>query len=51
MSQPVDGAEAPRVSVVVTAFNAELCIETTLASALNQTYTDLEILVIDDGST
>ena len=51
MNQPLDGAAPPRVSVVVTAFNAEHCIETTLASALNQTFTDLEILVIDDGST
>ena len=43
-------ARPPRVSVVTTAFNAERCIEGTLASALNQTFLDFEIVVIDDGS-
>jgi glycosyltransferase involved in cell wall biosynthesis len=39
------------VSVVVPAFNAAWSIERTLASVSSQTWADLEILVIDDGST
>jgi glycosyltransferase involved in cell wall biosynthesis len=39
------------VSVVVPAFNASAYIERTLSSALRQTYTALEIIVVNDGST
>jgi glycosyltransferase involved in cell wall biosynthesis len=39
------------VSVIIPAFNAEPWIGETLQSVLDQTYEDLEILVIDDGST
>lgn len=41
----------PVVSVVVPAYNAEIFIEKTLESFLAQTYQNLEILVIDDGSS
>jgi len=41
----------PTVSVVVPAYNAAWCIERTLRSVQAQTFTDLEVLVIDDGST
>jgi len=40
-----------RVSVVVPAWNAEAFIARTLESALSQTYHDLEVIVVDDGST
>ena len=42
---------SPTISVVIPAFNAEDYIERTLQSALNQTYKNIEVIVIDDGST
>jgi GT2 family glycosyltransferase len=51
MSMGLQGAHLPRVSVVVTAFNAEPFIEATLNSVRRQSFGDFEILVIDDGST
>jgi glycosyltransferase involved in cell wall biosynthesis len=39
------------ISVIVPAYNAERFIERTLDSALGQSYRDLEIVVVDDGST
>jgi glycosyltransferase involved in cell wall biosynthesis len=41
----------PLVSVVIPAFNAERTIDRTLASARTQTHEELEIIVVDDGST
>lgn len=42
--------EAPLVSVVMPAFNAQVYIEEAIASVLSQSLSDLELLVIDDGS-
>lgn len=39
------------VSVVIPAFNAEKWISETIASVLSQTHKNLEILLVDDGST
>ena len=41
----------PRVSVVVPTYNRCDCLMEMLRSALDQTFRDLEILVVDDGST
>jgi glycosyltransferase involved in cell wall biosynthesis len=39
------------VSIIVPVYNTEKFIAETLQSALNQTYQDIEIIVIDDAST
>jgi glycosyltransferase involved in cell wall biosynthesis len=41
----------PIISVIIPAYNAQNTIIETISSVLNQTFTDLEIIVIDDGST
>ena len=40
-----------KVSVVITSYNFLKFIENSLASVVNQTYPNLEIIVCDDGST
>lgn len=42
---------APRISVVLPAFNSRRTLGDALASALEQTFDELEIIVVDDGST
>jgi glycosyltransferase involved in cell wall biosynthesis len=39
------------VSVVIPAYNAEQWVAETIASVVNQSYPELEIVVVDDGST
>jgi cellulose synthase/poly-beta-1,6-N-acetylglucosamine synthase-like glycosyltransferase/peptidoglycan/xylan/chitin deacetylase (PgdA/CDA1 family) len=49
---PLDHPEyKPAVTVLIPAFNEESVIVDTVTSALASTYTPLEILVIDDGSS
>jgi glycosyltransferase involved in cell wall biosynthesis len=47
----IESSESPLVSVVIPAYNAQSFIQETLLSVKNQTYTHLEIIVINDGST
>ena len=41
----------PQVSIIIPVFNGERFLAQALESALNQTYRDFEIIVVDDGST
>lgn len=51
MARPVKRRPAPVVTVAVACYNCERHIEAALASAQRQTLTDIEIIVVDDGST
>jgi glycosyltransferase involved in cell wall biosynthesis len=42
---------APRVSILIPVYNRAHCIEQTLASALDQSFDDLEVVVVDNCST
>ncbi|MBE9164401.1 glycosyltransferase [Tychonema sp. LEGE 06208] len=44
-------SKTPRVSVIIPAYNCERYITRAVKSAINQTYKDWEIIVVDDGST
>nr|WP_304677156.1 MULTISPECIES: glycosyltransferase family 2 protein [Neisseria] len=41
----------PLVSVLICAYNAEKYFAQSLAAVVNQTWRNLEILIVDDGST
>lgn len=47
----IDATPSPRVSVVVPAYDGARFLPATLASVLGQTFDDLELIVVDDGST
>lgn len=41
----------PKISIVVPVYNAEKCIKRCLDSIIGQTFSDCEVLLINDGST
>ena len=43
-------AYKPRVSIIVPAYNEDVTIATSIKSLVHQTYTNLEIIIMDDGS-
>ena len=50
VARPADPAQ-PKVTAIIPAYNMERYVERALLGACNQTYTNLHILVVDDGST
>jgi glycosyltransferase involved in cell wall biosynthesis len=40
----------PLISVIIPVYNGEKTIRETIESILNQTFTDFELIVINDGS-
>lgn len=44
-------ADTPLVSVVITTYNGARCLKNTIQSVINQTYTNWELILIDDAST
>ena len=54
VSPPASGnskGQPPRVSVITPVYNSALYLEETVRSVLGQTWTDFELLLVDDGSS
>ena len=41
----------PYLSVIIPAYNSEATLERCVRSVLDQTFVDLELIIVDDGST
>jgi succinoglycan biosynthesis protein ExoO len=48
---PIGRVTTPEVSIIIPAYNTEAYIAKAIDSALNQTITSIEVIVIDDAST
>ena len=46
-----DPKKTPKVSVIMPCFNTEKYLSEAVESILNQTFTDFELIIVDDGST
>lgn len=47
----VSGASIPKVSVIVPVYNSDRYLEACVASILDQDYENIEVILVDDGST
>ena len=45
------GLQYPKISVIVPVYNAGQYLEQCIQSILDQTFTDFELILVDDGST
>ena len=51
MAKVVAHPSMPHVSVVIPTYNSEAYVAEAIQSALDQSYRDIEVIVVDDGST
>ena len=51
MRKFIPPSKNPKVSVIIAAYNGEKYISDAIESVFNQTYENIEVIVIDDGST
>jgi glycosyltransferase involved in cell wall biosynthesis len=51
MTEFAGGSEKPKVTIVVPVYNGANYVEEALHTALNQTYDNIEIVTVNDGST
>ena len=50
-SSDAKAAQGSRVSVVIPTYNRAYCIDNAIQSVLSQTHSDVEVVIVDDGST
>lgn len=51
LTERIKGNKNPEISVIVPAFNVEKYISKCINSILNQSFSNFEIIIVDDGST